>query len=404
MPVLNFEPGPAPTFRGWARPLANSGEITGMPLSSLADEHPAPSGRRRNESDDGTAASSITTRQTDHERTQRIANALRWGEALWIRKQRPLTATIVGFHDANNTDETLLPCFMVPSLPQLSTDFIDLAGMMDPMQPFVALYLPSAKRNAETGASVQQLAEYYANEINKFHPTGPVAIAGWSAGATVALIVARLMLERGREVPLLIAIDGAPPSVDIGPSRLSEKIKIGYLRLAHLGISLTQLGCDLAGRLGHRRSQNRSVRDAVRIAWRNAAFRRIWERTTGSIASKMAFRMPGTGVAQRHPAEDASNISGLPSDHRAFAMALYDAVCNYTPNEIYPGNVLVFESTAEPARSSERVADKWTRIARNVEIVPIESTHMSIVRRPDGGPLADKLCRRLREGFETLSH
>ena len=117
----------------------------------------------------------------------------------------------------------------------------------------------------------------------------------------------------------------------------------------------------------------------------------------------MAFHIPGKGVIQRHPAEDASNLAGLPSDHRAFAMALYDAICNYTQNEIYPGDVLVFESTAEPARSSERVAGKWMRIARHVQIVPIESNHMSIVGRSDGVPLARELCRRLREVSGALS-
>ena len=395
MRVMNLEPGPAfRNFRG----------ITEVPFASSGDEHAASSGRYGNEPDHGVAASSVAPGQTDQERTQRIVTALRWGEALWISKQRPLKSTIAAFHDAHNADETLLPCFMVPSLPQLSTDFIDLAGMMDPMQPFVALYLPSTKRNAETGASVQQLAQYYADEINKFHPTGPLAIAGWSAGATVALILAQRLLELGREVPLLIAIDGAPPSVDIGPARLSEEVKLGYLRLAHLINSLAELGCDLVRRLGHRRSQNRSAREAVRIAWRNAAFRRIWERTTGSIASKLAFRVPGKAVTQRHPAEDASNIAGLPADHRACAMALYDAICNHTLNETYPGDVMVFESTAEPARSSERVASKWTRIASNVEIVPIESNHMSIVGRADGAPLARELCRRLREVSDALSH
>jgi thioesterase domain-containing protein len=374
-----------------------------MPFLSSLDVHHAPSGGRCNEPDDGVAASSATTRQTDHERTRRIANALRWGEALWIRKQRPVEASIVAFHDANNADETLPPCFMVPSLPQLSTDFIDLAGMMDPMQPCVALFLPSAKRNAETGSSVHQLAKYYADEINKFYPTGAVAIAGWSAGATVALIMAQLLLELGREVPLLVVIDGAPPSVDIGPSRPSEKIKLVYLRLAHLSTSLAQLGGDLVRRLRHLRSQNRTVRQAVRIAWQHSAFRRIWERTTGSITSRMPARVLGNGVTQRHPAEDASNIAGLPADHRAFAMALYDAICNYKPNETYSGDVLVFESTAEPARSSERVASKWTRIARNVEIVPVEGTHMSMVGHPDGFPIARELCRRLREVAGTLS-
>lgn len=317
-------------------------------------------------------------------------------------KQKPLAATFVAFHDPANADETLPPCFLVPSLPQLSTDFVDLAGMMDPVQPLVALFLPSQKRIAETGSSVHRLAEYYADEINKSCPTGPVAIGGWSAGATIALLLAEQLLESGREVALLAVIDGAPPFVDIGPARLAETIKLGYLRLAHLIVSLGQLGCDVVRCLRQRRSTDRTIRQAVGIAWQHSAFRRIWERTTGSIISRMPVRVAGKTVALRHPAEDASHIAGLPADHRAFAMALYDAICQYTPNKVYPGDVLVFESTAEPARSSERVAAKWKRIARNVEIVPVEGTHMSIVGQPDGLPIARELCRRLREVAGTI--
>jgi thioesterase domain-containing protein len=367
-----------------------------MADSISGDAHRAASDDFGNEPADITVASSVTVQPSARAKIKRTANTLQWGEALWIRKQRPVQGTMVAFHDADSADDTLLACFMVPSLPQLSTDFIDLASMMDPGQPFFALYLPSEKRTAETGSTVHQLAQYYADEIHKRQPNGPLVIGGWSAGATVALVVAELLLRRGHEVPLLVIIDGAPLSVDTGRSGPVEKARLGWHRLANVTISLVHLGRDLVRRICNRSPQNPSLRDSIRLAWRNSAFRLIWERTTGLLA-RTAGQIVKTPAPQRHPAEIASNIAGVPPAHQAFAKALYDAVCAYKPEAEYAGNVLVFESTLEPARSSEKVAKRWARIAPAAEIVPVEGSHMSIVRQPNGRPLARILCQRLRD-------
>lgn len=354
----------------------------------------APSDSSQDEPDDLAHAPSITVTPSARERIQRLGNGLRWGEALWIHKQRPLKGVVAAFHDTACADETRVPCFMLPSLPQLSTDFIELAAMMDASQPFFGLYLPSAKRRPETGSAVCTLAGYYADEIDKLWPTGPLCIGGWSAGATVALVVAQIMRSRGRDVPLLIVIDGAPPSVEVGRISPTEKASLTYHRLANVGKTLLALAGDIVRRVRHRTPQNPTVRDAIRLAWRNAPFRLIWERATSpllSVGSRLNERAP-----PRHPAEIASNIAGVPADHRDFAKALYDAVCNYLP-EPYPGNTLVFESTLEPARSSEKVAKRWRRIAEHAEIVAIAGSHMSIVVHPDGLPLARVLSQRLRD-------
>ncbi len=57
--------------------------------------------------------------------------------------------------------------------------------------------------------------------------------------------------------------------------------------------------------------------------------------------------------------------------------------------------MLVFEATAEPARSSGAVAKRWAKIATNVQIVPIEGSHISIVAEPDGRPLTRLLGQKL---------
>ena len=361
-----------------------------MPCSTSADANGESFGRLRIGLAGGDAISSVGADSTRHARLQRTATALRRAEALWISNKTPVQGSFVAFHDLDEVDETLVPCFMLPSLPQQSTDFIELAGMMDPRQPFFAGFVSSELRHPATAATVADLAQYYATEIHKLWPTGPIAIGGWSAGPAIALAAAQLLREFGHTVPLLVAIDGAPPAVDIGPPGLLEKIKLTYYRLTNATVTLTQLGRDVVRRVRHRSPQ------AASSAWQASAFRPIWQRATGPIAGKLA-RVLGRRSTQRHAADTAADTAELPPDHRAFAAALFDAIHAYVPDADFPGEVVVFESTAEPARSSSGVAKRWARIATNLTTVAVEGSHMSMVADPDGRPLARFLCQKLRE-------
>ena len=330
---------------------------------------------------------------------QGLENTLRWAEILWISKRRPVKGTIVALHKADSVDPIRVPCFMLPSLPQLSTDYVELAKMMDPGQPFFAVYLPSDKRNPETTSTVHKLARYYADEIARFQPQGALAIGGWSAGGIVARMVAQLLQESGRDVPLLIVIDGAVPTVDVGSRSLRDKIKVTYYRFQNLGKSFAEFERDLVYRIRHRPPLNRGLGWAFKSVWQNSSLRIIWERTMDTLATRLGPRKPVPSGShespQKHPAEIASNISTMPPDHRACAIALYDATFAYTPVDRYTGDVVVYESTAEPDRSSERVAQRWAKLSTNLTVVPVEGSHMSIVKPPHGQPLARDLSQRL---------
>jgi thioesterase domain-containing protein len=367
-----------------------------MTLSTSADANGESFGRYRTSPAGSAALASVGTNPMRRARLQRIATALRREEALWISNKTPVQGSFVAFHDLDDVDETLVPCFMLPSLPQQSTDFIELAGMMDPRQPFFAGYVPSKLRHPATAATVADLAQYYATEIHKLWPTGPIAVGGWSAGPTVALAAAQLLREFGHTVPLLVAIDGAPPLVDIGPPGLLEKTKLTYYRLTNAAVTLAQLGRDMVRLVRHRSPRDPAFRATVRSAWQASAFRPIWQRAAGPLTAKLA-RVLGRRSTPHHAADVAADTAELPPDHRAFAAALFDAIHAYVPDVDFPGEVVVFESTAEPARSSSGVAKRWARIATNPTIVAVTGSHMSIVAEPDGRPLARFLCQKLRE-------
>jgi thioesterase domain-containing protein len=364
-----------------------------MPFSTSADKS---LGGHRAGPGGNVAVPAVAAESTKHARLQRIATALRRDEALWISNKTPVQGSIVAFHDADAADESLVPCFMLPSLPQQATDFIALAGMMDPRQPFFAAYMPSALRHAATVSSITDLAHHYATEIHKAWPSGPIAVGGWSAGPAIALATAEVLRGLGHAVPLLVAIDGAPPRVAIGPPSRREKIRLTWFRLINAAVTLVQLGGALVHGVRYRSSQDASFRGAVRSAWQASAFRPIWQRATGPIAGKVA-RVLGQPPTQRRAVDAATDTSEFPPEHRGFIAALFDAIHAYVPEANFPGEVVVFESTAEPARSSGGVAKRWAGIATNLTIVPVAGSHMSIVTDPDGRPLARLLGQKLRE-------
>ncbi|MGA7964299.1 MAG: thioesterase domain-containing protein [Gammaproteobacteria bacterium] len=84
-----------------------------------------------------------------------------------------------------------------------------LAQHIDANQPFFGLQPPGLEEGTEPHTSVEGLAGYFAAQIREFHPNGPVTIAGFCAGGTIAFELARQLSESGRDVTRLILF-GAP--------------------------------------------------------------------------------------------------------------------------------------------------------------------------------------------------
>jgi thioesterase domain-containing protein len=59
--------------------------------------------------------------------------------------------------------------------------------------------------------TIEDVALYYVNILQKIQPTGPYFIAGWSIGGTIAFEIARYLEQTGEIVKLLALIDAAPP-------------------------------------------------------------------------------------------------------------------------------------------------------------------------------------------------
>ena len=78
-------------------------------------------------------------------------------------------------------------------------------------QPFFGLQPPGLDGQSEPVARVEDLAAYFAAEIQAFRPNGPYVIAGYCAGSTIAFELARQLLQDGATINF-VALFGGPYS------------------------------------------------------------------------------------------------------------------------------------------------------------------------------------------------
>lgn len=109
------------------------------------------------------------------------------------------------------TDRKLTPLFFVPAGYGDLLAFQDIANALGKDQPTYGLQPASAKRvKTIRQMSIYRLVSAYISEIRKVQPEGPYQLAGYSAGAFIALEASRELMRQGEEVSLLVIFD--PPT------------------------------------------------------------------------------------------------------------------------------------------------------------------------------------------------
>ena len=91
-------------------------------------------------------------------------------------------------------------------------------------QPFFALEPPGLDGDSEPLQRVEDLAAYFAAQIQAFQPNGPYIIAGYCAGGTIAFELARQLQKRGALIHLLALFASPYPTSFRAAARLQQTV------------------------------------------------------------------------------------------------------------------------------------------------------------------------------------
>jgi thioesterase domain-containing protein/acyl carrier protein len=264
---------------------------------------------------------------------------------------------------------TAPPLIFVHPLGGSVDEYLPLARRLAPDQPFIGVHAPIEGGVPDWANSIERMAARYVDELCRSYPRGPVFIGGWSGGATVALEMAQQLKARGRDVPLVIALDASPFNTGTGTSRWSPAFAWKLLRNLPHWIHddiIVSGGADLPGRI---------------------------RRKLGALMRKTAARGQGE-QAFTEDVEGFFDLSRLPSDYRMFMKRYYLALRTYVPKP-YSGRVLLFKARTQPLYHLIEPELAWPVITKELEVKVLPCTHLSIVEEPHVQALAKDMKARI---------
>ncbi len=98
-------------------------------------------------------------------------------------------------------------------------------------RPFFGLEPPGLEDDREPLASVEDLAAYFAAQINTFQPEGPCILAGFCSGGTIAFELGRQLQRQGREVRFVALLGSPYPTWFRLPTQLTFRLTQKISRL-----------------------------------------------------------------------------------------------------------------------------------------------------------------------------
>ena len=236
------------------------------------------------------------------------------------------------------------PLFFVHGLGGTVLRFHELARRLRPDQPFYGIQAPGLNGKEAFLRSVDEMADYYLDQICGVQPEGPYFLGGYSFGGLVALEMARRLVESGQVVGLLALVDtypGAPKSASSLMGRfftLSAEQKIAYVK-------------------------KRVTR------YRKGIKRRV-------------------------------DLLSMPRPLKNVRDACAEAERNYSPR-LYPGKIVLFRASEKALRGLDDPQGGWGQYAMGLEIREIDADHGNILNEPQVQRLAAAIRAALKEAQTT---
>ncbi|MFH7339449.1 amino acid adenylation domain-containing protein [Streptomyces sp. KHY 26] len=106
----------------------------------------------------------------------------------------------------------------------LSWSYLGLLRYIDQGRPVYAVQAPTLTTRDSTYGSLTELAQRYADLIQRIQPGGPYHVVGWSFGGLTAHQVAYCLQAKDQEVGLLAVLDGYPVPPEAAGSALADHV------------------------------------------------------------------------------------------------------------------------------------------------------------------------------------
>lgn len=297
------------------------------------------------------------------DRMRQLASKLAWTETLGRTNEIIAPLNLAG---------SLTPFYCVHSLSGKGTDYINLAKLLGPEQPFFAIQMPARMRNAELGGeapvSLSGLADHYAAALNSFQPEGPLALGGWSVGALIALEMARKLRAQGRRVTLLVSFDLSPWNISPAAPAAASLSPLSLMANAPFWVMRHHLV-------------------------RQFSFRALKERSLKKAATLAGV----TQAADRFAVGEFLNTAKYSPTHLAMAQTILDLMQDYAPTP-YDGAVQVYVAGGEVSFTHfARMKAEWRKISPQAGIMRVAGSHRDMIEGAGAARLARNLGRRLAE-------
>lgn len=248
------------------------------------------------------------------------------------------------------------------------TDFLPLArGLGEEVRVFGVQAPPARMADPAFGASVASLAGPYAQAIAEGPPTAALVLAGWSAGAVLALEIAQQLRARGRDVALLAAFDGAPEDPGAGWRRWDPRYVLTVLA-------------------------------RLPAWWRDTrTMEKRFQATTLRRLRATLARLRRLALLRR---PEPAGLKGLPDLERyppiqqQFMTRLGAALSAYRARP-WDGPVVLYEARITPAVRLPQYPQRWRAVAPQTTVVRLDGNHFTIMREPRVATLAGDLAVRI---------
>jgi thioesterase domain-containing protein len=261
--------------------------------------------------------------------------------------------------------------YCIHSITGAATDFRFMAQMLGPNQRFFGIQTPTRKRTAEFPISVESMSEYYVDGLVKFQPEGGFILGGHSIGSMIALEMAQQLRARGREVSLVVVFDGElfNTGADLGMFNPLYWIKLLW-------------------------NVPRWIRDVLVVEYDIRTLYRTLLTKAIATAKMLKAKTTGEAISSGHAVEGFIDIDNCTPQHAAFMKTLFENQYAYVPKQ-YSGRLLVCVARTQGLVYLRQVEAAWRKIAPGAEVKHFDGTHTSIMRVPQGIPVAKYLTDQI---------